>query len=223
MSGPGRRVKARALLAEPEPGLRPVLAGFLRIDTGTHRVAASSAASSGVAQRYASALFELARERDALDTVAGDLDRLEAMLAESDELRRLFSSPIVSRAEQRRAVLALAERIGLAELTRNALGVLAEHRRLSALPAIARAFRAKLAELRGELTAEVVAAAPLGAEDLAALESAVARFAGRKVRLETSVDPALLAGLVVRVGSRMVDASLRRRLQQLEQVMKGIG
>jgi len=186
-------------------------------------VAAVSAASSGVAQRYASALFELARERGALDAVAADLDRLEAMLAESGELGRLFSSPIVSRAEQRRAVLALAEQAGLGELVRNTLGVLAEHRRLAAVPAIARAFRAKLAELRGEVTAEIVAAAPLAAEDLAALEGAVARFAGRKVRLETSVDPALLAGVVVRVGSRMVDASLRRRLQQLEQVMKGIG
>lgn len=185
-------------------------------------MAASSAASSGVAQRYASALFELARERDALDTVAADLDRLQAMLAESAELGRLFSSPIVSRAEQRRAVATLAERVGFAELTRNFLGVLAEHRRLSALPAIARAYRAKLAELRGELTAEIVAAAPLGAEELATLEGAIARFAGRKVRLETSVDPALLAGLVVRVGSHMVDASLRRRLRQLEQVMKGI-
>lgn len=186
-------------------------------------MAASSAASSGVAQRYASALFELARERDALDAVAADLGRLEAMLAESRELGRLFSSPVVSRVEQRRAVLALAERAGIGELVRNTLGVLADHRRLAALPAIARAFRAKLTELRGEATAEIVAAAPLGAEDLAALEGAVARFAGRKVRLETSVDPALLAGLVVRVGSRMVDASLKRRLQQLEQVMKGIG
>ncbi len=198
-------------------------AGFLRIDTGTHRVAASSAASSGVAQRYASALFELAREREALDAVAADLERLEALLAESRELGRLFSSPVVSRAEQRRAVLALAERVGLGELVRSTLGVLADHRRLAALPAIARAFRAKLAELRGEVTAEIVSAAPLAGEDLAALEGAVARFAGRKVRLETSVDPALLAGLVVRVGSRMVDASLKRRLQQLEQVMKGIG
>lgn len=186
-------------------------------------MAASSAASSGLAQRYASALFDLARERDALDAVAADLDRLEAMLAESRELERLFSSPVVSRAEQRRAVLALAERAGMGELVRNTLGVLADHRRLPALRAIARAFRARLAEQRGEVTAEVVSAAPLAADDLATLESAVARFAGRKVRLETSVDPTLLAGLVVRVGSRMVDASLRRRLQQLEQVMKGIG
>ncbi len=186
-------------------------------------MATASAASSGVAQRYASALFDLARERDALDAVAADLDRLEAMLAESGELARLLTSPVVSRAEQRRAVLALAERAGLGELVRNTLGVLAERRRLSALPAIARAYRTKLAELRGEATAELVSAAPLEAADLAALEAALARFAGRKVRLETRVDPALLAGLVVRVGSRMVDASLRRRLQQLEQVMKGIG
>jgi F-type H+-transporting ATPase subunit delta len=176
-----------------------------------------------VAQRYASALFELARERDALDAVAADLDRLQAILAESGDLGRLLASPIASRAEQRRAVLAVAERVGLGELVRNTLGVLAEHRRLGALGALARAFRERLAEVRGEVTAEIVSAAPLAPEDLGAIEGAVARFAGRKVRLEASVDPALLAGLVVKVGSRMVDASLRRRLQQLEQVMKGIG
>lgn len=186
-------------------------------------MAGSSAASWGVAQRYASALFELARERDALDAVAADLDRLDAIVAESSELARMLASPVASRAEQRRAVLAVAERAGLGELTRNTLGVLAEHRRLGALRALARAFRERLAEVRGEVTAEVVSAAPLGGEELGAIEGAVARFAGRKVRLETSVDPTLLAGLVVKVGSRMVDASLRRRLQQLEQVMKGIG
>lgn len=186
-------------------------------------MAGSTAASLGVAQRYASALFELARERDALDAVASDLDRLEGLIGESGELARLLASPVASRAEQRRAVLAIAERAGFGDLVRNTLGVLAEHRRLGALRALARAFRERLAEARGEVAAEVVSAAPLGAEDLAALEGAVARFAGRKVRLEASVDPALLAGLVVKVGSRMVDASLRRRLQQLEQVMKGIG
>lgn len=186
-------------------------------------MASSSAASWGVAQRYASALFELARERDALDAVASDLDRLDAILAESGELGRLLASPVASRAEQRRAVLAVAEHAGLGELVRNTLGVLAEHRRLGALRPLIRAFRERLAEARGEVTAEIVSAAPLGTEELGAIEDAVARFAGRKVRLEASVDPTLLAGLVVKVGSRMVDASLRRRLQQLEQVMKGIG
>lgn len=190
---------------------------------GTLRVAGSTAASWVVAQRYASALFELARERGALDEVAADLDRLDALVAESGDLARLLASPVTGRAEQRRAVIAVAERAGLGELVRNTLGVLAERRRLSLLRALVRAFRERLAEARGEVTAEVVSAAPLGAEDLGALEAAVARFAGRKVRLEASVDPALLAGLVVKVGSRMVDASLRRRLQQLEQVMKGIG
>ncbi|MCS6778852.1 MAG: F0F1 ATP synthase subunit delta [Geminicoccaceae bacterium] len=186
-------------------------------------MAVSSAASSGVAQRYAAALFELARERDALDAVAADLDRLEGLLAESPDLVRILASPVASRTEQRRAVLAVSERVGLGELVRNTLGVLADHRRLGALARVIAAFRERLAEAKGETTAEIVSAAPLAEEDLASLRAALGRFAGRKVRIATRVDPSLLAGLTVRVGSRMIDASLRRRLQQLETTMKGIG
>ncbi|MCS6879396.1 MAG: F0F1 ATP synthase subunit delta [Geminicoccaceae bacterium] len=186
-------------------------------------MAARSAASSSVAQRYAAALFELAREREALDAVARDLDRLEAMLAESPDLRRTLDNPLLARDELERTVTGLAERVGLDPLVRNALGVLAQHRRLGLLPQTIAQFRERLAELRGEATAEIVSAAPLPEEDLERLREAIARFAGKKVRLATRVDPELLAGLTVRIGSKMVDASLRRRLRQLEMVMKGVG
>lgn len=185
-------------------------------------MAAGSGQASGVAVRYATALFELAEGQKALDAVAADLTTLEAMLQGSDELRQAMHSPLFSRTAQTDAVTALAARTGLSPLTGSFLGVLARNRRLAALPQIITAFRAKLAAKRGEVTAEVVSAVPLDAEQLAAVEASVTRHAGKAVRLEAKVDPALLGGLVVRIGSRMVDASLRTRLHQLELAMRGI-
>jgi F-type H+-transporting ATPase subunit delta len=184
---------------------------------------AKSATASGIATRYATALFELARERDALDAVAADLAALEGMLDGSGDLDRLIASPVLSREAQGRAVAAVAERAGLGEVVRNFLGLLAQKRRLLALRAIAREFRARLAAHRGETSAEVISAAPLDEAEIARLRESLGRFAGKKVTLATSVDPSLLGGLVVRVGSRMVDASLRTKLRQLEQVMTGVG
>jgi F-type H+-transporting ATPase subunit delta len=175
-----------------------------------------------LATRYATALFALAREQRSLDAVARDLDAVAAALAESDELRRLVATPLLSRAEQGRAVGLLAEQAGLQDLTRRFLGVLAENRRLQALPAVVAAFRSLLAAERGEVEAEIVSAAPLTDEQVGAVEGGVRRFAGRQVRLTRKVDPGLLGGLVVRVGSRMVDASLRSRLVKLEQSMRGL-
>ena len=185
-------------------------------------MAAVSGTTSELSGRYATALFDLARERDALERVEADLGALDAMLDESEDLRRVIRSPVLSREEQAGAIAALAERAGFDDLTRRFLGVLAEHRRLFALPAVARAFRAMLAEHRGEVGAEVTSAVPLTDDQLGALREAIGRYVGeRTVKLETRVDPGLLGGLVVRVGSRMVDASLRTRLQQLETTMKG--
>lgn len=184
---------------------------------------ASSATASGLATRYATALFELARERNQLDEVARDLDAISALLTESDDLGRLVRSPVLSREEQGRAVTALAERIGTGEIVRGLLGVLAGNRRLFALEPVIRAFRARLAEARGEVEAELVSAQPLADEQAAAIEQSLKKFTGRAVNLARTVDPSLLGGLVVRVGSRMVDASLRTKLQQLEVAMRGIG
>ncbi len=185
---------------------------------------ASEAAGAGrLAARYASALFELALERKALDPVARDLDDLARMLSESADFLRLVRSPVLTRAEQGKAVAALCEKAGFSDLTRKFLGLLARSRRLFALAPMIAAFRKRLAQHRGEVSAEVVSARPLKAGQRDALERALEAAVGRDVAVETKVDPSLIGGLVVRVGSRMVDASLRRKLQNLQIAMKGVG
>ena len=176
---------------------------------------------SGLADRYATALFDLADERRSLDQVSEDLRRLRAMLNESAELRRLVRSPILSRAAQGRAITAIAERAGLSPLTRSFLGLVAQNRRLFAVPAMIDAFLARLAARRGEITAEVAAAQALTPAQLDAVNEQLRKAMGSKVAVEVRVDPALLGGLVVKVGSRMVDASLRSKLHRLQLAMKG--
>jgi len=182
---------------------------------------ASSAIASGVAGRYALALFELARDGDVLDAVAADLTSFSTMLDESADLRRLIRSPVLSRDDQGKALAALAERAGFGELTTKFLGLVAEHRRLFALPEVIEAYRAMLAEHKGEVAAELVSAVPLQEEQVATLEKQLTASVGKQVMLAARVDPGLLGGLVVRVGSRMLDASLRTKLRQLELAMKG--
>jgi F-type H+-transporting ATPase subunit delta len=186
-------------------------------------LAAGSAQASGLSSRYATALFDLAETSNALDKVASDLAVVQGMVDESDELRQAMHSPIARREDQADAVTALAERVGLGDLVRNFLGVLARNRRLFALPHVIEAFNAMLAARRGEATAEVISALPLNDEQLAAVKDSVSRYAGKAVQLRASVDPSLVGGLVVRIGSRMVDASLKTRLQQLELAMRGVG
>jgi F-type H+-transporting ATPase subunit delta len=174
-----------------------------------------------LAGRYAVALFELARDQDALDEVAGDLTGFRSLLQESADLRRLIESPVLSREDQGRAISALAERAGFAGLTQQFLGLLAQKRRLFALPAIIEAYLAMLGQHKGEVSAELVSAVALTDEQLAAVKEQLSKAVGQSVTLATAVDPNLLGGLVVRVGSRMIDASLRTKLQRLETVMKG--
>lgn len=182
----------------------------------------ASTTASGVASRYANALFDLARERGGLEQAGADLAALQQMVQESDDLGRLLASPIVSREEHARAVDAVAERIGVSETVRNFLGVLAQQRRLGALSAIIDEFARLLAAHRGEETAQVTSAVPLDEAQLGDVREAVAKYVGRPVQLAAEVDPALLGGVVVRVGSRMVDASLRTKLQNLENSMRGV-
>jgi F-type H+-transporting ATPase subunit delta len=186
-------------------------------------LASEATGVSGLAERYAAALFDLAEERHALDAAAADLRQLRAMLAESPDLVRLVRSPIVSRAEQGKAVVAVAERAGLAPLTRDFLGVVARHRRLFALPAMIDAYLARLAERHGEVAAEITAAQPLSESQLAALTEELGRSVGRRVSVELRVDPALIGGMIVKVGSRMVDSSIRGKLRRLQFAMKGAG
>ena len=170
--------------------------------------------------RYASALFDLAAEDGVVTAVESDLDRLEAALAESGELQAVTTNPQLSRAQQGTAVEGVAGVLGLSQLTRKFLAVLAQNRRLSALPAMIRAFRMIAAAQRGEVTAEVSSAHALTDEQLEALRQKLTAREGRTVKLSHSVDPDLLGGLVVTLGSKRIDGSIRTRLNSLAQAMK---
>jgi F-type H+-transporting ATPase subunit delta len=172
--------------------------------------------------RYGAALFDLADERKALDAVAGDLRALRAMLRDSGDLRRLVRSPVLSRAEQGKAIAAIAAPAGLSPLTRNFLGLLAQNRRLFALPEMIESYLSRLAERRGEVTAQVLTAQALSPEQRAAIDEQLRKAVGRKVAVDVAVDPSLLGGLVVKLGSRMVDASLKSKLYRLQLAMKGV-
>jgi F-type H+-transporting ATPase subunit delta len=187
---------------------------------GCSPLASEATGVSGLADRYAAALFELADERRALDAVAEDLRQLRAMLAASSDLTRLVRSPILSREAQGKAIAALAEEAQLSQLVRDFLGVVARNRRLFAVPAMIGGFLRKLAERRGEVTAEVTAAQPLSEAQLEALTEQLRRSLGRRVAVEIRVDPALIGGLIVKVGSRMIDASLASKLRRLQLAMK---
>ena len=177
---------------------------------------------TGLAGRYAAALFELAEESGALDGVADDLNQLQAMIRASDDLRRLIASPILKRTDQRFGMDAVMAEAGMDKLTRNFVAVVAENRRLYAVPDMIKAFQARLAAKRGETTAEVVSAKPLTETQLTQLGDALKRAIGTKVAIDAKVDAGLLGGLVVKVGSRMVDSSLNTKLQQLRLAMKGV-
>jgi F-type H+-transporting ATPase subunit delta len=185
----------------------------------------SSAASltAGVAGRYATALHELARETGAVDRVEADLLALEAALKASADLRSLITSPVYSRAEQAAALRALAARMGLGPEVTNTLGVMAQNRRLFVLPRMIEAVKALIARDRGEVTAEVASARPLTEAQRAELVATLREKIGQEVRLEEKVDERLIGGLVVRVGSRMIDTSIRSKLDRLQNAMKEVG
>jgi F-type H+-transporting ATPase subunit delta len=184
-------------------------------------LASETTGVSALAERYAAALFDLADEARTLDAVADDLRQLRDMLAASPDLARLVRSPVLSRAAQGKGIAALAETAGLSPLVRNFLAIVARNRRLFAVPAMIEAFLAKLAERRGEVTAEVTAAQPLSEAQLAALGEQLRRSVGRRVTVDVRVEPALIGGIIVKVGSQMIDGSLRSRLHRLQLAMKG--
>jgi F-type H+-transporting ATPase subunit delta len=186
-------------------------------------VASEASGTTGLGARYATALYELADEQKSLDDVAQDLRDLRGLIDESADLRRLIRSPVLTRAEQGKAIAALAERAGFKPLVRNILGLLARNRRLFVLPAVIDAYLAELAARRGEITAQVIAAQELTEAQRQTLDDKLRRAVGGKVAMELRVDPSLLGGLIVKLGSRMVDASLSSKLQRLQLAMKGIG
>ncbi|MEO5373113.1 MAG: F0F1 ATP synthase subunit delta [Alphaproteobacteria bacterium] len=186
-------------------------------------MATEKAGVAGVAGRYATALFELADERKALELVEADLKSLRTMLTDSEDFQRFVASPILSRESQLKGIAAIAAAAACSDLTTRFLGLVATNRRLFAIPAMISAFFAKLAARRGEVQATVVAARPLSEAQRAALASALTSTAGANVAIDVRVDPAILGGMVVRVGSRMIDSSLRTKLERLQLSMKGVG
>ena len=178
---------------------------------------------SGVSARYASALYDLADEKGALDAVVSDLSNLQKMVDDSDDFRRFIKSPVISRGDQSKAIAAIAEKSQVSAITQKFLGLLASNRRLSALPGAIAGFRAILADRRGQATAQVTSAAPLTDAQATSLIAALKKSVGRNVDIVSKVDPSILGGLIVKVGSRMVDSSLKSKLQRLKLAMKGVG
>jgi len=185
-------------------------------------VASQQAIVSGIAGRYAVALFDLAADGKVLDSVESDLIRLVALSTESEEFSTLVESPIIARSEQVKAVAAVTKAAELNALTGKFLGVLAVNGRLNALVSIAGAFATLLSDHRGEVTADVVSSTELSDNQLGDLKSQLKKAVGRDVAIEASVDATLIGGLVVKVGSRMVDTSIKTKLDNLAIAMKGV-
>ena len=183
----------------------------------------ASSATTGVAGRYASALFELADSAKSLDQVAQDLTAFRAMVRESADLVRLIASPVISRDLQGKALLAVLDAAGVSGLTRKFVGAVAANGRARELPAMASAFLAELAVRRGETTADVTSAVPLTPAQVEQLSAALRSVLGSaKVSIDARVEPDILGGLVVKVGSRLFDSSIRSKLQRLQLAMKGV-
>ncbi len=185
------------------------------------RVETSGGMQASLAGRYASALFDLARDEKQIDAVGRSLEALNQALADSREFDELVISPLVSREDAGKAFAAVAGQLALDPITTNFVGVLARNGRKSELRDVIRAFRKLAANHRGETTAEVVSAHPLGDDQIEKLKSQLRGRAGRDVAIEARVDPNILGGLVVKLGSQMIDASLRTKLNRLAQAMKG--
>ena len=181
----------------------------------------SGGIQASLAGRYATALFELARDERQLEAVGASLAALKEGLRQSDSLRELTTSPLVGREDALKAVKAVSAAMGLDAITGNFLGVLAQNRRLSQLGSVIRFFNLLAAAHRGETTAEVTSARPLDDDQIAALKSNLKSRLGRDVAVDLSVDPAILGGLVVQVGSQMIDGSIRTKLNNLASAMKG--
>jgi F-type H+-transporting ATPase subunit delta len=181
----------------------------------------SGGIQASLSGRYALALFELANEQKKLEAVGRDLSAVSQALAESAELKALTTSPLVGRDEAARAVAATAEAMQLDTITANFLGVLARNRRLAQLPAVIRAFNILSARHRGELTAEVTSAHSLDDDQVDAIKQNLRTRMGRDITVDLNVDPAILGGLVVKIGSQMIDGSIRTKLNTLAQAMKG--
>lgn len=186
-------------------------------------MAAEDPSVSGVSGRYATALFELARDEKSVDAVKADLDKFEAMLAGSADLKRLVRSPIFGADVQGKALAAILDDAKITGISAKFLKLLTANRRLFAVSDVIRAFRALVAKFKGEATADVTVAEPLSDKNLDALKTALKSVTGKDVALNVKIDPAIIGGLVVKLGSRMVDSSLRTKLNSIKHAMKEAG
>lgn len=178
---------------------------------------------SGMAGRYATALFELARDEKSVDAVKADLDRFDALVADNADLTRLVRSPAFTAEEQTRALTAVLDKAGITGLSANFLKVIASNRRLFAVHDMVKAYRAIVARHKGEISAEVTVAETLAGPHLDALKAALKSVTGKDVDLNVKIDPAIIGGLIVKVGSRMVDSSLKTKLNSIKHAMKEAG
>lgn len=186
-------------------------------------MAAEDTSVSGVSGRYATALFELARDQKAVDEVKADLERFEGLLNESADLKRLVRSLVFAAETQSRALSAVLDKAGIAGISANFLKVLTANRRLFAVTDVIRAYRALVAKFKGEATADVTVAEALSDKNLDALKVALKSVTGKDVALNVNVDPSIIGGLVVKLGSRMIDSSLRTKLNSIKHAMKEAG
>jgi F-type H+-transporting ATPase subunit delta len=186
-------------------------------------VASEDPSVSGVAGRYATALFELARDERSIDAVKADLDKFDAMLADSADLKRLVRSPVFAAETQSKALSAVLDKAAISGISANFLKVLTANRRLFAVSDVIRAFNVLVAKFKGEATADVTVAEALSDKNLDALKVALKSVTGKDVILNVKVDPAIIGGLVVKLGSRMVDSSLRTKLNSIKHAMKEAG
>ena len=179
--------------------------------------------SLGIAQRYALALFELSKDAKGLTALETDVGQLRAALAASPELVGMIASPIVSRDEQGAAIVAIAGKLGLSKMTTNTLALMAQKRRLFVLPQLVSDLTARIAAEKGEMTVDVTSATELSAAQVKALSDVLKAKVGKTVQLNTTVDESLIGGLIVKLGSTMIDTSVKAKLAALQNAMKEVG
>lgn len=216
-------MKARPRRPRPatdRPRRRPGLRGYAQRKGVS--VANTASISANIAGRYAQAVFDLAREQGALDGLGREVADLRAALRDSADLKTLIGSAIYTREQQETAIAAIADAMGLSATLTSTLRLMARNRRLFALPQLTESLERLIADARGEVTAEVTAAAPLSAEQERRLTETLAQKSGKTVRLNTRVDERLIGGMIVRLGSQMIDSSIRSKLASLQNVMKEV-
>lgn len=191
--------------------------------SGRDDVSEPASMSLSIASRYAQALFEISKEENALASLEADTDALGAALAESPALSEMIASPIVAREDQARAMAAIAAKMGLSTVMSNTLALMASKRRLFVLPQLVANLRARIADEKGEVTADVVSASKLSAEQTKALVATLKAKIGKDVKLNTTVDESLIGGLIVKLGSTMIDTSVKAKLAALQNAMKEVG